>query len=323
MRQSADQADVNKRLGAGGRGAPRGKAVRVADAPAVRTLFRHLMETFDYTEACSRVGNPRDAGDLLCFSLPAALVKGLRAAAGEAISRHGLHGWLTREGRPERSSYESLSLTCNPDLRDPGIHDVHQATLGTSVNPRTEQYWGAIQRFSKLKNTYFDTYGFRKLTPAAKIGALGKFLSECRLPLVRSRLSVLYGDAMEEITPEYGWHRDEPVFENLRINIPLVSHPNYRLQIEHSLDIPEENSSTFSTHYLKSGHAYTFDTHRPHRVLPIGPCRIMRVHLVLGFSPWFAYDLGRDAWFPNQYYGRVHPFDIVRNGGLHPALRVR
>ena len=300
-----------------------GEAVRVADAPAASTFFRHLIETFDYGEACSRVGDPERSGELLRFSLPASLVTGLRVAAREAISRHGLHGWLTKEGRAERSSYESLSLTYNPALRDPGIHDVHQATLGTSVNPRKEQYWGSIQRFPELKNTYFDTYGFRKLTPAAKIGALGKFLSECKLSLVRSRLSVLYGDAMEEITPEYGWHRDEPVFENLRLNIPLVSHPNYRLQIEHSLDVPEENSSTTSTHYLKSGYAYTFDTHRPHRVLPVGRCRIMRVHLVLGFSPWFAYDTGKDAWCPNQYYGRVHPFDIVRTRGLHPALKAQ
>jgi len=74
-------------------------------------------------------------------------------------------------------------------------------------------------------------------------------------------------------------------------------------------------------HYLKSGYAYTFDTHRPHRVLPVGPSRTMRVHLVLGFSPWFGYDAAEDAWFPNEHYGRVHPFDIVRTGGVHPALK--
>jgi hypothetical protein len=228
---------------------------------------------------------------------------------------------LSKEGRPERSSYESLSLTFNPDLRDPGINDVHQATLGTSVNAQSEFFYGKVHRFARLKSTYFDTYGFRRLTPAAKIGALGKFLSECRLSLIRSRLSVLYGDDPNFVDTEAGWHRDEAVFENLRVNIPLVSHPSYRLQIEHERDEPSRASASATTHYLKSGYAYTFDTHRPHRVFPIRRCNVMRVHLVLGFAPWFRYDPADDSWRPNEHYGRLHPFDILREGGLHPALR--
>jgi hypothetical protein len=153
---------------------------------------------------------------------------------------------------------------------------------------------GAPRALSDTANTYYDTYGFRLLTPAAKIGALGAFLSACRLSPVRLRLSVLYGDRADEIGFNFGWHRDEPVFENLRINIPLVAHPNYRLQIEHASDVPSKDSSSMSLHYLKTGYAYTFDTNRPHRVFPLRPCRIMRVHLVLGFAPWFRYDAARD-----------------------------
>jgi len=205
---------------------------------------------------------------------------------------------------------------------------VHQSTLGSS-EVATETFYhdtthlngGARSGLQATRNTYFDTYGFRLLTPAAKIGALGTFFSECGLSPVRSRLSVLYGDRGDKIGFDFGWHRDEPVFENLRINIPLVAHPNYRLQIEHVGEFPSEVSPNMSLHYLKTGYAYTFDTNRPHRVFPYRPCRIMRVHLVLGFAPWFRYDAARDEWTPNQYYGRVHPFEIVRRGGLHPALR--
>jgi len=295
--------------------------IAVADVPRAISVFAQIRKTYDYDAACARV-TPRVPVDrLLPLALPRALLSGLRTAAKEAITRYGLHPWLSKEGRPERSSYESLSLTYNPDLRDPGITDVHQSTLGTSANSMREHYYGTSQHLPGFKNTYFDTYGFRLLTPTAKVGALGKFLSECKLSLVRSRLSVLYGDDMDEITPEYGWHRDEPIFNNLRVNIPLVTHRNYRLQIEHARDFPAADSPTTTTHYLKSGYAYTFDTHRPHRVLPVGPCRIMRVHLVLGFAPWFDYDSSRDAWTPNRYYGRIHPFDILRSGGLHPALK--
>ena len=91
---------------------------------------------------------------------------------------------------------------------DPGITDVRQSTLGSSVNADGEFYYAQTHRFKSLKHTYFDTYGYRILTPAAKIGALGKFLAECRLSPVRSRLSVLYGDEMEQIVFKSGWHRD-------------------------------------------------------------------------------------------------------------------
>jgi len=303
------------------------KRVKAAATPAT-TRFR-IEQNFDFAEACARAPRYQSFAGVLRFALPKTLVAGLRAAAREAIGRYGLHGFLNSKGR-HPGDYESLSLTYNPDLRDPGIRDVHQSTLGNSdIMP--EEYYNdtthlnrngrRLQRLSDTADTYFDTYGFRLLTPAAKIGALGKFFSECGLSPVRSRLSVLYGDRVDQIGFDFGWHRDEPVFENLRINIPLVAHSNYRLQIEHAREFPSETSPDMSLHYLKTGYAYTFDTNRPHRVFPYRPCQIMRVHLVLGFSPWFRYDASDDMWVPNEYYGRVHPFEILRHGGLHPALK--
>jgi hypothetical protein len=296
--------------------------IAVNEVPRAATVFAHLRGAFGGEQAFAAVVPRAAVPGLLRFRLPRSLLADLRTAAKEAIDRHGLHSWLTKGGRPERSSYESLSLTYNPDLRDPGVIDVHQSSLGTSAKTQKEHYYGNTAGLAGLKDSYFDTYGFRRLTPAAKIGALGSFLSDCRLSLVRSRLSVLYGDSPEEITADYGWHRDEPVFNNLRINIPLVAHPSYRLQIEHEGDFPAADSPTMTTHYLRSGYAYTFDTHRPHRVFPLRRCRVMRVHLVLGFAPWFDYDPASDRWAPNRYYGRVHPFDILRDGGLHPALKL-
>jgi hypothetical protein len=286
-----------------------------------KTVIRNIGERSDYAAACARVRPARRPAKLLAFELPKALFAGLCEAADEAVRRYGVHGWLSAEGRKEDDAYLSLSLTYNPDLKDPGITDVHQSTLGTSVNPAAEFYYGSVRRFRKLKNTYFDTYGFRLPTPAAQIGVLGEFLSRCGLSLVRSRLSVLRGEAGGGHAFAFGWHRDEPVYENLRINIPLRSDRSYRLQLESRLDEPRPDSRGLSTHYLAPGKAYTFDTHRPHRVYARAPSSLERVHLVLGFSPWFRYDRRDDAWAPNEFYGRVHPFDIVRSGALHPALR--
>jgi hypothetical protein len=298
-------------------------AFRVRDLPDELPIFRHMGGSLDYAAACARVRPSRPVPKLLAFTLPKDLFEGLREAAEEAVARFGVHGWLSSEGRKDDDAYLSLSLTHNPDLQDPGIEDVHQSTLGTSVNPVNEFYYGAVQRFRKLKNTYFDTYGFRLRTPAAEVGALGEFLSQCGLSLVRSRLSVLRGKEEACGDFRFGWHRDEPVYENLRINIPLRSDRSYRLQLESKLDKPDSSSPTMSDHYLAPGKAYTFDTNRPHRVYPKAACELDRIHLVLGFSPWFRYDREADAWQPNEFYGRVHPFDIVRSGALHPALARR
>jgi hypothetical protein len=293
----------------------------IRDLPESTSIFRNVATRPDFVAACAAVKSHRPVRGLLACRLPEGLLRALRAAARRAIDSHGLHGWLSHEGRNDDDAYVSLSLTYNPDLEDPGVRDVHQSTLGSSVNQLTEFYYGNVRRFRKLKHSYFDTYGFRRLTPAAKTGALGEFLGQCGLSLVRSRLSVLRGSHGEAGSFEFGWHRDEPVFENLRVNIPLVSHRSFRLQLERERDQPDPASATMSTHYLAPGSAYTFDTHRPHRVFAAAPCDVERVHLVLGFAPWFRYDARVDAWEPNEFYGRVHPFDIVRSGGLHPALR--
>jgi hypothetical protein len=294
---------------------------RIAELPQECSIFRHISNDSDYEAACGKVRPARSTAGVIACKIPRRLLEGLRAAASEAIRLYGVYGWLSTAGRNADDPYVSLSLTYNPDLRDPQIHDVHQSMLGTSINKPSEFYYGQVRRFRRLKHSYFDTYGFRRLTPAAKIGALGEFLGSCRLSLVRSRLSVLRGNEESPGSFNFGWHRDEPVFENLRLNIPLYSHRSFRLQIEHELDRPDELSHSMSQHYLAPGRAYTFDTHRPHRVYAAAACTVDRVHLVLGFSPWFRYDPASDAWAANEFYGRVHPFDIVRSGALHPALR--
>ena len=63
------------------------------------------------------------------------------------------------------------------------------------------------------------------------------------------------------------------MFENLRVNIPLHTGRSFRLQLEHERDKPDERSSTMSEHFLAPGKAYTFDTHRPHRVYARAPAR--------------------------------------------------
>lgn len=293
----------------------------VQDAPEALTIVQHLKTQTPFAQACAAM-QQQTSSHLLAIPLPPGLFEGLRNAAEQAIESYGLHGWLSAEGRHHDHHYQSLSLVHNPDMHDDGVHDVHQATLGTSRNPIAEFYYNAVDRHRTLKNTYFDSYGFRYRTPAAQLGELGKFLDECGLTLIRSRLSVLIGE--RGITSDFmdGWHRDEPVFENLRLNIPLTADPAYRLQIEHARETPQPDSDTMTEHFLAPGHAYTFNTNVPHRVYVKEPCHTPRIHLVLGFAPWFEHDAGRDSWRANRHFGATHPFDLLRSGALHPDLKV-
>jgi hypothetical protein len=209
--------------------------------------------------------------------------------------------------------YGGFSLTYNPDHQD-GL-DPHVSSIGTPKNARSEFFWNATDSHEVLKNSYFDTYGFRALTPAATRGYLGELISEFKLPLIRSRVGIIPGENIDFENKVYqeshGWHRDEPVFENLRINIPIQTDENYVFQMEG--DEP---------YHLELGKAYTWDTHQAHRVYARAKTTTMRIHLVLGFSPWFNYDPKTDAWWPNAYFGNLHPFDMLAEGIVNPRLRL-
>ena len=41
-----------------------------------------------------------------------------------------------------------------------------------------------------------------------------------------------------------------------------------------------------------------------------------RVNIVFGISPWFDWNEEDQSWESNQYYGEVHPIDMLHEGFL-------
>lgn len=236
----------------------------------------------------------------------------LLASVLEIVQIYGMGGWRSSGG--ESKTYGGFSLTYNPNHQD-GI-DPHVSTLGTPKNAASEFFWNKIEKHEVLLHSYFDTYGFRARTPASKHGYLGEFIDSFTLPLIRSRVGIIVGEQVNAEDPEYqanaGWHRDELVTENLRVNIPLQSDENYVFQMEG--DEP---------YHLEVGTAYTWDTNKAHRVIARRSTKTTRVHLVLGFSPWFDFDPVSDTFSPNRFMGTMHPFDMVASGIVSPHLRLR
>jgi hypothetical protein len=164
----------------------------------------------------------------------------------------------------------------------------------------------------QLRNGYFDTYGFRYLTSAAKHGYHGEFFKNRWLRnMCRSRTAYINGSLYQEKIADYMWHYDEPIFMNLRINIPLQTSDSYVFEIK------DQYKGKFET-----GYAYTWNTEIVHRVYAEKPDTTQRIHLVIGSSPWFDYIEEEKAYVSNEFFGEMHPFDMVANGHVIKNIEV-
>jgi hypothetical protein len=80
-----------------------------------------------------------------------------------SIKKHGRHPWLSADETNLR--YTGFSINFNPDHQDQ--INPNASSLGTPKNNRDQFYYNSINRHTKLKNSYFDSYGFTRRTPAA------------------------------------------------------------------------------------------------------------------------------------------------------------
>jgi hypothetical protein len=290
---------------------PAGAAMKfpTRDVADNMTVFAHLARQTPYRRAVLGMAERHRSHRFIEVDLPPGLVEELRLAVLAAMTLFGHAGWQRKEGASP--TYGGFSLVYNPDHRD-GL-DPYVSTLGTPQNTGDEFFYNRRARNAPVKNSYFDTYSFRRWTPAAGHGALGTFLLALRRSPVRGRVGIIYGENVDPENEKYrasaGWHRDEMVYENLRVNIPLQTDDNFLFEIEGE-----------SPRHLAVGKAYSWDTHVPHRVYCCGPSKLQRIHLVLGVAPWFDFDPGEDAWQVNEFFGKLHPFDLLLNGRVHPLL---
>lgn len=224
----------------------------------------------------------------------------------DMTTRFEQRGWNSSNG-PDKY-YRGLSLVYNPDY----VEDVDRnyQTLGTARNANTQFFYGQMQNFATIRNSYFDSYAFRKPSPCVTETGFYDFIKGFKRHSIRSRIATVFS---KNITPEArekgGWHKDEVVFENLRINIPITTDETFLFEV---VDKPK--------HHLAIGNVYSWDTNIPHRVVVTSDEDRSRTHIVLGFSPWFDYDEEDDAYVSNEFFGELHPFDMLLGGHVHPGI---
>lgn len=240
-----------------------------------------------------------------------------------AMEKYGQ--WNYRLGKTSQhqlkvdTGYGGIGLTYNPTHNDLAEYDIHQQVQG---NPNPAK--GMSNPFSTLdgkskeyakRNSHYDTYSLSYRTPAAKYGYLGKFLDTCKRTLVRSAVRIIYADQEGPVGDgKYAgvtWHRDESMFENLRVNIPLITDPIFLLEQE-----------GYPPTHLEAGYAYSWDTHVLHRAYATEKVPKHRIHLMLGFSCWWDFNEETGDWSQNEFFGKKHPKDMLVDGDVIPGLRL-
>ena len=276
----------------------------VKDCPAHLSLFEWIYEQSDFYTAIKDIATSTKIDDVI--ELPHKIdITSLIKDTLSALETFGTKGWQTTKGQSK--AYGGLSMVYNPDLID--TIDSNQHTLGTPVNAPDQFYYGSTENFRSIRNTYFDSYGFRKLSPCISQTNLKNFINEFHLSPTRSRIAVLDADMHDRVGEEFLWHKDETIFENLRINIPIDTDSSFLFQLENKRPI-----------HLELGKIYTWDTNLPHRVYATKKSTKKRTHLVLGFTPWINYIENEDCFVLNSYFGKLHPFDILLNGLAHQSI---
>jgi len=224
-----------------------------------------------------------------------------------ALDIFKFRGWNSDTG--QSTVYGGLSLVSNPYLQDDV--DPESSTLGATKNSRSEYFYNHTSNYKKLKNSYFDTYGFTEKTAIYNYGYIKEFLdSKFQRTIIRSRLAVMKPHKPTLQLSELQWHRDEYICQNLRINIPISTSPEYGFEMLNE-----------KVYHLEEGKAYTWDTNIPHRVLLTDNTTADRIHFVIGISPWFDYDKDNRCWIQNEYWGK-HPFQMLMDGEILSDVKI-
>lgn len=217
----------------------------------------------------------------------------------------GLYNWTTKNF--DFDDYKGFSLTYNKDYI--GDQGPYNQTMGTKI--MTQVYGISKEKTApvEVKNTYYDTFGFRHIHPVVK-KYFDPLFSKFNCGIARSRVSYFYPHKTK-LPDTSGIHVDELPLYLLRVNIPIKTNENHILKAEG--EDKYGNKLSFEKH-LEVGKAYLWNTIIPHQVTVKEETtdEEPRIHLVIGLTPWLNYNEKDDVWEFNSNYKKPMA-EIVKN----------
>jgi hypothetical protein len=283
----------------------RGKwKIKLSTVPDSIPVHQYIFEKTDFLAQCKKFNNYFDK-DFVTASLNCNF-NHLANDIKESLEIYGTFPF-SYKNKSQDTSYTSVSLNFNSNSIDKVSNNPHQGILGSSIGS-----YKSINNYKNNllgKNTYNDTFSFTERTDCSNYKGLGVFLNSLKRSMIRSRISILHGSNSSIQDISYGWHNDELIFLNLRVNVPIQSTENYYIQILNDQVLEHSQISEFN---LKTGQVYAYDTHKYHRACCKKLERTPRINLILGVSPWFDFDKENNQWISNEFYGDAHPFEMLQ-----------
>lgn len=272
------------------------------DTPVDLTVLDHIKKTSSWDEAVASVGGQQFQPNLYVdLNVDH---KSLLEEIHELYREEGAISWASQKSL----ILYGLALNYNP------YHDKQEWKSGLFGNSRytkykTYDYYKAVDAdtVNRVKDDYLDSLGFRKLLPSiSSKHNLSNLFRKFKMPIVRSSVRTINGSLCYPSIPgDGGMHTDDSPFEVLRINICLSTNGDFGMQYQ--------NQEPF---FWKQGQSLIVNTDIPHRAYVKQTNAFLRTNLVIGVTPWLDYDDATDTWSLNKYFGKVHPYDIVKQGLL-------
>lgn len=271
------------------------------EVPSGQTVMDFIKSQTDWDSAVAAVGGTR----LDLIKEPVASLKDPAVVLRDLYDVYTEVGAVNWQSRNTCQMY-GLSLTYNP------ASPQETWSSGSFGHIRYREldnvaYYTAIEkdRQHRVKGDYLDSLCFRRLHPSvASRQALSSLFRSFACSVHRVTARSINGNIVYRSLPGMGgMHRDESQFESLRVNICLSNNGQFGLQY-----VDDE------PHYAKPGEISFVNTDVMHRAYIANRCDFQRTHIIVNVSPWLNYDDKTDSWSTNEYYGKVHPLDMVKRG---------
>jgi len=276
------------------------------EIPKKTAIHQFLLENTDFEDQIQNLPKMSDPFVTIAhkFSIEALVLEARQMLDSQIFQPHHLKGVPA-----PNPTYSSIPVTIDPESVDAPLGAIDSTGLGS--NRFSGGSFADYRPSDMLRNTYNDPYSMLVISPRFSSGCFGSTLALIQRTLIRSRLSMT--EMNRPLAPNAGWHNDEPIFLNFRINIPLITTENNVVQL---LEVGRRTKVIEVP--LKIGTAVGYDSHRIHRAFTKNGDTLRRINLILGVAPWFDFNPSARTWSTNEFYGRMHPFEMLLGGHIIP-----
>lgn len=265
--------------------------------PEDRIVADYLGERFNIAAAKDRVGGHHRFSPMTIKN--AVNAPALYEEVWRFYHQVGVVNWQSRDNVALYGS----SLYYNP------AHERERWHTGSFGTPRfrglsDREYQDApvhVEKYGGGKNDYVDIYAFRKQHPfiAQHMPHMRALLDSFNFPITRVTARTLNG-----LFPIGGsYHIDTKDAFHVRLNICLSTDGSFGLSYKNG-----------ATVMFDPGDAHMVCTAHHHSAYASRLTNFQRTNLIIDVIPWYRYDADADGWEPNEYFGRIHPYDMVAQG---------